>query len=594
MPRKKNGLGNFSSGAVKSVSNRTDIGKAKGAAGLYPSDRQYGASVNRSVIEKWDLDSDWVKWRKGFEYYYQTAWFRLTNRDPMTGEYNVTEINSKLYQGTDYEIDVVFDGYKFPTKDADSNNHYVMKRSTTSDVDLGTVTKVYNDQSLYPELKANREIRVHGTAGADSRLLFQMIGERLTDGQTEATLDYVLTNQGLPSLLIGKSWSRELTEVVASVDKAALLASDFIQENRGNLQALVGKFVYMPSFYIEKDIADINYTTKDISEYFGLLVEDSSNINQEIVILDNSTEQLPPSLLDISSLPRIFTEKDGGYSLKGTYVYEKALYQKFYGTQYLTAELAIKDVSSVSYTIMPYEILSVADNGTKVELKSYPFQGELKLYKPTALAGEASGILVFTDYSFTKRTVESAPLGIEPWIAVNTDVDPWMDEVFTSGKPLKPSTLYSCSCPSHSQSILRAPQSSQNEGERKINRQLRYPLPTALGQTTYDSIGSSSAAGIMESWESREHRMGFKMCKHSIAAMFIDHIKIIEPNKYPTYETRLKFEEKLKEELEKAATYFDASYRRGGVTSVEVVFAMAKGLNLDDTETAYVMLNTKF
>ena len=58
--------------------------------------------------------------------------------------------NPKLYQGTPYEVDVVFDGFKFATKGADSNNHYVMKRTTESSPDLGVVTGVYNDPFQVP------------------------------------------------------------------------------------------------------------------------------------------------------------------------------------------------------------------------------------------------------------------------------------------------------------------------------------------------------------------------------------------------------------------------------------------------------------
>ena len=35
-------------------------------------------------------------------------------------------------------------------------------------------------------------------------------------------------------------------------------------------------------------------------------------------------------------------------------------------------------------------------------------------------------------------------------------------------------------------------------------------------------------------------------------------------------------------------------YKRGGITALEVVFALAQGLNLDDVETAYVVLNSNF
>ena len=68
MPKKQNGFGNSKSLAFK-PSKAVSKGKGVGAAGFYPSDRRYGTAVQRSVIEKYDLDSDWTKWRRGFEYY---------------------------------------------------------------------------------------------------------------------------------------------------------------------------------------------------------------------------------------------------------------------------------------------------------------------------------------------------------------------------------------------------------------------------------------------------------------------------------------------------------------------------------------------
>jgi hypothetical protein len=151
MPRKQNGFGNtktFSVKAQEKINNTVHKGKSPGAPGLYPSDRRYGASVNRTVIEKYNLDSDWVKWRKGYEYYNRAAWYRLEDYDPISQTYSETLIKSVLYQGTPYEVDVEFDGYKFATKDSDSNNHYVIKRTTTSKPDLGVITKVESDPLL--------------------------------------------------------------------------------------------------------------------------------------------------------------------------------------------------------------------------------------------------------------------------------------------------------------------------------------------------------------------------------------------------------------------------------------------------------------
>ena len=88
--------------------------------------------------------------------------------------------------------------------------------------------------------------------------------------------------------------------------------------------------------------------------------------------------------------------------------------------------------------------------------------------------------------------------------------------------------------------------------------------------------------------------MGVKMCKHSIAAMFIEKIKVKEPNTYPTIDAREKFEEKLAKEIAEVADEFNVSYKRGGITALEIIFALAQGLNLDEVETAYVMLNSNF
>ena len=74
------------------------------------------------------------------------------------------------------------------------------------------------------------------------------------------------------------------------------------------------------------------------------------------------------------------------------------------------------------------------------------------------------------------------------------------------------------------------------------------------------------------------------MCKHSIATMFIEKIKVKEPNTYPTLEAREGFEEKLRREIQEVGEEFGMSYKRGGITTLEVIFALAQGLNLDEVE----------
>ena len=274
MPRKQNGFGNSRSLGFKGA-GRVDRGKGVGAPGTYPSNRRYGSSVHRTVIEKYNLDSNWVKWRKGYEYYNQAAWYRLSEENPAydptkpVSEDNPklipTQIKSKLYQGTEYEVDVVFDGYKFATKNADSNNHYVMKRTTVSSPDLGVVTQVDNDPFVFEERKKYREVWVKGTPGADARLLTRMIGERLTDGETEATLNYLLDDKGIPVLYVGKSYEEPTTV------KVTVPVADLIQEPGAEAlptyQQLVGKVCYIPNFYQEKGIDEVSTEFTDEDYY---------------------------------------------------------------------------------------------------------------------------------------------------------------------------------------------------------------------------------------------------------------------------------------------------------------------------------------
>ena len=115
MPRKQNGFGSASSFAFKG-SGRVDRGKSVGAFGQYPSDRRFGASVHRTVIENWNLNSDWTKWRRGYELYNLAAFAEFTVYDenynpglPVSEDnpqYRPAELQSKLYQGTDYEVDI--------------------------------------------------------------------------------------------------------------------------------------------------------------------------------------------------------------------------------------------------------------------------------------------------------------------------------------------------------------------------------------------------------------------------------------------------------------------------------------------------------
>ena len=90
------------------------------------------------------------------------------------------------------------------------------------------------------------------------------------------------------------------------------------------------------------------------------------------------------------------------------------------------------------------------------------------------------------------------------------------------------------------------------------------------------------------------YRKGFKLCKHSIAAMFINKIRVQEPNTFPTDESRRDFETKLAQDINEVADEFNSQLRRSEITTVEIVYALAEALNLDDIELGFVLLGSKF
>ena len=112
---------NFGGKGFKAFDRADHVGPIK-APGSYPADRRYGSSVTRTVIEKYDLDSNWAKWRRGYEYYNQAAWLRFQVEN-FEGTLVDAQLDSELYQGAVADVDaikVTYDGYKFATLKADN------------------------------------------------------------------------------------------------------------------------------------------------------------------------------------------------------------------------------------------------------------------------------------------------------------------------------------------------------------------------------------------------------------------------------------------------------------------------------------------
>jgi len=573
MPKKQNGFGNPKSFAFKGVEAKLDKGKVKGAAGFYPSDRRFGSTVNRTIIEKYNLDSDWTRWRRGYEYYNQGAYLEFGN------------LQTLLYQGTDDETPVQFTGQRFATKNADSNTHYSVKREVLRSVPLGSVTEVLNNRDLYPENYASREIwaRVEASVGIEStpQLLRRCIGERVTDGFSSANITNVMTTQLLPAVYRGKTASQAQAKIFLT----------FPLKDLGDIdpQSLINEVVIMEQLNVERTITSKD-TFIDADYFFGVQVKDQ--VGTKIKIVDDDGTNLPPSLLEISSLPTI-VQSSGTADIESTFVFNKDDYQRFYRNEYLTAERVEAEVDTISYSVLPFKILAIGISGKNVVIESVPFLSSAQLFARTPV-----GFLVFNDKSFTTIEEDSykgvyyhklGPPDEKRWERLNTDIDPWMDEVFTTFLPIKFANTYACSCPDYLHAILRMPETSSFG--QKINRQRRAPAPSAQSNSSFEQIGFAQIAGKAASWETLDYKTSHRMCKHTIASHFADRIKVEEPKSYPTLEARESFEEKLAEDIKEVSDEFSQQLRRSEITAIEIIAVLATSLNLSEVEIANLLLN---
>ena len=497
---------NFDGKGFKGFDRADKVGKIK-APGTYPFDRRYGSSLTRTVIEHFDLDSNWAKWRRGFEYYNQAAWLRFQVEN-FEGVLVDAQLDSVLYQGSVVDSDaiyVTYDGYKFATLKSDSGNHYVIKRTVDSSPNLGVIDRIESDEFLYSDAKARGELRVQGFGFHP--LMLRMIKDRISDGETSATVNYLLNAEEKPAVYVGKSHPEIPAQTTVFVPTAELLASQVVQQAGGrerDLQRLVGELGYVKQLYAIRPTEEVRLqlfeahtragdpnakvSYVDGEDFFGVNAS-MQLVDETFEILDQSGD-LPPTMLDIAGLPKLFTTDHATVEINGTYVYKKELYQRFYGREYLTAELVAEQINQCSFTVMPFTILYVEPQGALTKIVSLPFVGELELY---SLSGQGDGYIVFDDKSFTKEVD-----GL-----LDTEVDPWSEAVFTKRAPLQPAKLYTCSCASYGKSILRMPETTEDREQRKTNRQLNYPLPTVLGKERFEGLGINNAAGIIESWETR-------------------------------------------------------------------------------------------
>ena len=242
-----------------------------------------------------------------------------------------------------------------------------------------------------------------------------MVGERIADGaytddnRTEATLKKILTSDTKPAIYTGRTLSDELKNFVELDQKATTVkitipvadvnvttnSGDFIpnqgvnnqvKNSEGSLdilanpELLTNKIIYVTDFFIDKPLSSMNNVTFKDDDYFFEVSISESETGQALVGLDQGVNELPPSMLDLTDLPTIFTTSNASYTIEGSYVFKKASYQKYFGSKYLTGEVVQGLVQDISYSIIPFVVEKADIVNKQFIIESRPYFAEFKMY----------------------------------------------------------------------------------------------------------------------------------------------------------------------------------------------------------------------
>ena len=602
MPRKQNGWGNTRSFSVNSVNNRTDKSKGVQGSGQYPSDRRFGSTVTRSAIQQWNMDSTWMMWRKGYEYARRNIWVDL---DVLFFAF--------LFSGTTSRLRANFRCKRFPSLKNDTATRYVVKReiaSSITDPRYATVTAVLNDPNQYKKNFQNEEIWLQVTPDADpvkgdviKRLVHERItnkrhGTEYTTNKTfEATVKTVLTSDEKPMVYTATSHKKEMF-LTAKIPREDVLSAPYIVEN--GLYSLEGQVIRMTDLPIGMDKQGLTF----IDEPDDVKVEMQSTMTNMDFWIANVNDQTPFEVFVDTSPLIILSGSNATFIMDNEFNIAKSEYQKYF-EGYLTADTIDNETDQMSVIIPPLYISQVSDDGTDIIIQTIPFEPQLMLY-----ANDTSAYIVLSDFSFTSWQLQESGDTFN-----DTSIYPWQDQTWLVGDGIYVADAYACNCQSFSHSTVTSPEALYRRytgAALNKNRQLKYPLPSALSNKDIEGL-SNAESGFIVNWATRRNRLEHKLCKHVIGGIFAEQdieftlpggggnipstggipvgdnkgYKVLEPNTFPAYAERLEVEQKITENTK--SINFGESGPRAEISPVDFAFATLQLLNLMDTEVGSIL-----
>ena len=604
MPRKENGFGGNMSFAFKTKVSKS-IGNIRNTSGDYPRNRTFGSVVTRTPVDKFNLDATWSKWRKGYEYFTKQKWV----------PFDLQGLRAEIFPSFRNTLTVNFSATRFPTSLADDATHYVLERvldphepfakcqgklTQLGDYSLLDVQNHYDERwelltfqgqgeilKLEAETLTTKENYVDTSLNTNKKKTTNAIVKSLLTVDTSYP-DELVNDKVVPAVYTGSSRSQGTNLTVRATEVFGYdgIAGVVDPLTDDELQALTGKQI---------SLFDANpFYNIDPREH--IFEEIDENQFQVKIKFRGSYAATPCRFFIYDAKP--FSDDEGiiyqrdfqaigvqaNFGGEGEFVFNKKTYQRWFKSEFnaQALEQLAENIAPLIPTAMTIQSISrvntlEADENVLIEL--VPFTSQILYTKrPFNIAGSSDAFYVMSNpkKSFTQEfnTLEDGTNKILE-TKLNINIDPDMDETFTTGESLWLANRFSCDCPSYSKAVLRAPEQRYEENTLTANRQRKYPLPTAGSNRSKATIDNANDnAGIFNTWISDKDREVFQCCKHTISAYFEKGIKVLEPNQVPIYRDLERAEEKISLEIEGAIS--SESIKRAEVSSIGFVWAVVQ------------------
>lgn len=600
MPRKQNGFGSTNSFSVKSVNNAMKTDKVPRAAGAYPKNRKFGTTITRTPSEQFNIESKWKMWRKGYELY--------TDADSIIKKIDLKyRVYSDLVTGEPKNgLLFGFECNQYPTKMVDNAVRYVVQRNIEPLFSFGTVTGVDipDDPKEFRKRQLNKEVwtPIGQYNQYIQKLQYERFRNELVTSETpdlddrgtkaytvSATLKSVYTDDEKPAIFKGMTDGSN-TENHIKVDAASLKATEYVQENDGDLRSLIGQaMVYtdIPAF-LPKDQLEFE------DDSFQVKIKMSMSVNNcKVILLDVENVGLENVLL--TDEPKvIYVQNDAEITIDEEYYLLKEFYQPYWGNTYFSADVLKSRVDNYSINVPPLYIKDLKEEGNTVSLITVPYESSIKLH---TVLGDNQGYLIWSDFSFNKKNFDKkvSTLNVDTDVTppkvteVEVDkfksyleVDPYFDQTWVNGDNLYLDETFACNCPSYSKAMVRYPQQmfgALGDDRVNMNRQRKYPLPSSLSNKNKEGF-SQEKSGIINSWKTSQDNLKMPICKHTIAEMFEKNIRVVEPKSTPIKTDLDKFTESLRKD--RFEEEINVAGEREEISPIDLLFSISQLVQLSE------------